>query len=181
MQPDWVEMVLSYWFGECDPQAWFERSDAVDAVIGQRFRALRGHLCGSFPHDVALTAEGSLAAIVVLDQFSRNLYRGSGQAFAADGLALWTAERAIAQGFDRRFDTDRRQFFYMPFEHSEDRAAQARSIKLFASLQDEELIRYAHRHKEIVDRFGRFPHRNVAIGRISTPDEIEFLKDFEGF
>jgi uncharacterized protein (DUF924 family) len=119
-------------------------------------------------------ADTALAATIVLDQFSRNMFRGTAAAFAADTKALAIAEAALARGFDRGLPDARRQFFYLPFEHSEDAEVQKRSVELFATLGPEAL-RWADAHKVIIDRFGRFPHRNAVLGRVSTPEELEFL------
>ena len=105
------------------------------------------------------------------------MYRGDPRSFAADPVALALATEAIERGLDRAMSVDERKFFYLPFEHSEDPAVQARSVELFATLENEDTLGYALRHKEIVDRFGRFPHRNEVLGRESTPEEIEFLKE----
>jgi len=117
----------------------------------------------------------------VLDQFSRNMFRGTPRSFATDPLALSIAQHAIAAGLDRQLDNQQRWFLYMPFQHCEDRAVQARSIELFTQLGDRENLGYAQRHKEVIDRFGRFPHRNEVLGRVSTPEELEFIATHRGF
>ena len=121
------------------------------------------------------TPLAALALIVVLDQFSRNLFRGTPRAFVGDPAALAAAASAIERGFDRLLSAQERTFAYMPFEHAEDLAAQRRSLALFGALDPDD-IDYAKRHHDIIARFGRFPHRNAALGRESTPEEIEFLK-----
>jgi uncharacterized protein (DUF924 family) len=121
-------------------------------------------------------AQTALAVVIVLDQMSRNMFRDTPRAFAADPQALWVAEAAIVRGFDAGLTKNQRTFMYLPFEHSEDRQSQARSVALMASLGDPELQKWAEAHRAIVDRFGRFPHRNGVLGRISTPEEIEFLQ-----
>jgi uncharacterized protein (DUF924 family) len=118
----------------------------------------------------------ALAAVIVLDQMSRNMFRGTARAFAADPQALRVAEAAIAGGFDAGLSKDQRRFLYLPFEHCEDRAAQARAVALMASLDDPDLVKWAQAHRAVIDRFGRFPHRNGILGRPSTAEEIEFLK-----
>lgn len=133
------------------------------------------------------TPEGTLALLILLDQFPRNLNRGSPRAFTADGLARDVAAAAIAAGFDRALPWDRRRFFYLPFEHSEDEADQARSVALFRAWLEEsppdrradaeDQLDAALRHQEIVLRFGRFPHRNPALGRVTTPEEAAFLQE----
>jgi uncharacterized protein (DUF924 family) len=121
-------------------------------------------------------AETAPAAVIVLDQMSRNIFRDTPRAFATDPQALWLAEAAIIRGFDAGLTKDQRLFLYLPFGHSEDRQSQARSVALIASLGDPELQKLAEAHKAVIDRFGRFPHRNGVLGRISTPEETEFLK-----
>jgi uncharacterized protein (DUF924 family) len=119
----------------------------------------------------------SLAAVIVLDQFSRNMFRGSPGAYAADPLARRLARLAVDQGHDQAVAVRERLFFYLPFEHSEDRQDQQLSLRLITALGDDGLARYAAAHKEIIDRFGRFPHRNAALGRVSTAEEIALLKE----
>ena len=175
--PSRIDEVLEFWFEELTPDDWFGGGEAVDDRIRERFLALHEALREGVPESWRATARGMLAAVIALDQFPRNLYRGSGQAFAADRAALALASEAIERGFDREMSTDERKFLYLPFEHSEDPRVQARSVELFASLDDAHTLGYAVRHKEIIDRFGRFPHRNEILGRASTPEEIEFLKE----
>jgi uncharacterized protein (DUF924 family) len=122
-------------------------------------------------------ARTALAAIVVFDQMPRNMFRGTARAFATDPQALDIADAAVASGFDRGLTKDERLFCYLPFEHAEDSALQARCIALMSGLGDPDLIKWAEMHKAIIDRFGRFPHRNAALARPSTPEEIEFLKE----
>lgn len=179
--PKWIEEVLRFWFQETRPQAWFTRDEAVDAEIRKRFGALHSSLTEKVPATVTATPLGALATVIVLDQFSRNLYRNSPRAFAADPTALAIAQEAIAAGFDRELDMRQRMFLYMPFQHSEDRALQARSVELFEALGEPTALDYARRHRDVIDRFGRFPHRNRILGRESTPEEIEFLKTHPGF
>ena len=121
-------------------------------------------------------ARTALAAIVVFDQMPRNMFRGSPRAFATDEKALAIADAAIARGFDAGLTRDERMFCYLPFEHAEDREAQARCVALMSALGDPELTKWAEAHKAVIARFGRFPHRNAVLGRTSTPEEIEFLK-----
>ena len=175
--PARIEEVLKFWFDDLSPDDWFESDEAVDSDIRERFQELHETLRGQVPETWRSSARGCLAAVIVLDQFSRNMYRGTSRAFAADGAALSLAKEALVRGFDRELSIDERKFLYMPFEHSENPAEQARSIELFGTLESELDLDYARRHKEIIDRFGRFPHRNAVLGRISTPDEIEFIKE----
>ena len=127
--------------------------------------------------DVLLAdAKTALAAVIVLDQFSRNMFRGTGGAFANDAKALAIARKAIARSFGGALSNDEQLFLYLPFEHQENVDAQARSVELISALGDAELTKYAQAHKDVIDRFGRFPHRNAILGRTSTAEELEFLK-----
>ena len=180
--------VLDFWFGEPgsprfgEPRdEWFRKDEGFDAEIARRFgtgieAALRGE-CAPW----ATTPLGALAEIVLLDQFTRNAFRGTPRAFEGDARALAAARRAIARGFDRGLNGVQRQFMILPFEHGEDLAVQQESLLLFEALAHEQpsragLVEWARRHHDIVARFGRFPHRNRVLGRASTPEEIEFLK-----
>jgi uncharacterized protein (DUF924 family) len=170
--------VIAFW-SAAGPDAWFAKDDAFDTRCrvfeAAHHAAARGEL-----GDWEATPEGALALVLLLDQIPRNIFRGSAHAFAADGLAQRVAERAIAAGFDAEIEAPHRIFLYMPFEHAEDLALQDRAVALVAAMGDEEFARYAILHRDIVARFGRFPHRNAALGRIATPDEQAFL-DGGGF
>jgi uncharacterized protein (DUF924 family) len=172
----WVEAVLGFWFGELDRKAWFTKTDATDSLIRDRFLAVHEWIAQHEPPEARAEPRAVLAAVIALDQFPRNMFRGSPRAFATDPSALAIAKEAVAKGFDLDHDKDGRLFLYLPFEHSEDVADQRRAVELFALLNDPEVTRYAQAHKDIIDRFGRFPHRNAVLGRMSTPQEIEFLK-----
>ncbi len=175
-EPPWVGDVLAFWFEEMREADWFARSDATDALIRARFLALHERLTQAEDSDVT-SPRTSLASVIVLDQFSRNLFRGTARAFASDELALRLARQAIARGFDQAMTAGQRLFLYLPFEHSEDAADQALSVELIRRLGRDDLTRYAEAHKAIIDRFGRYPHRNAALGRISTAAELEFLQE----
>ncbi len=171
--------VLAFWRA-AGPQKWFKKDSAFDAEIATRFlptyeAAAAGHLS---PWED--TPEGALALVLALDQFPRNMFRGSARTFAADALARAAADRAIARGFDQRIASSERQFFYLPFEHSEDRGDQERALALFHTNGDADLLKWAELHADIIHRFGRFPHRNALLGRASTPAEQAFL-DAGGF
>ena len=172
----WADEVLDFWFHELDRKAWFEKSDATDDLIRNRFLTLHEKLAREITPPPDLPSRALLAAIIVFDQFPRNMFRGTPRAFATDPLALALARQIVDAGLDRDFSKDERMFLYLPFEHSEQAAEQARCCALFAMLDDAELMRYAQAHKDIIDRFGRFPHRNAILGRISTPEEAEFLQ-----
>jgi uncharacterized protein (DUF924 family) len=180
MQSDWAAQILRYWFDELQPAAWFRKDERVDAAISERFGALYEELAQFRPEQIATPIE-SIAAVIALDQFPRNMFRGTPRAFATDALALSIAQQAIAAGFDVQLTPQQRLFLYMPFQHAEDRAVQARSIELFTQLGLAENLDYAHRHKEIIDRFGRFPHRNEVLGRESTVQERDFVATHRGF
>jgi uncharacterized protein (DUF924 family) len=180
LRSGWVEQVIHYWFEELRPEAWFRKDARVDDAIRERFATLHDEAARVRPEQLATPLE-CLAAVIVLDQFSRNMFRGSPRSFATDALALAISERAIAAGFDQQLDRRQRWFLYMPFQHSEERAVQARSIQLFTQLEDPENLGYAQRHKAIIDRFGRFPHRNEVLGRVSTPEELEYVATHRGF
>jgi uncharacterized protein (DUF924 family) len=180
MQSDWAAEILRYWFDELQPDAWFRKDERVDAAIRERFGALHEQLAQLRPQQLTTPPE-SIAAVIVLDQFPRNIFRGSPRAFATDALALAIAQHAIATGFDEQLTAQQRLFLYIPFQHAEDRAVQARSIELFTRLGLDENLDYARRHKEIIDRFGRFPHRNEVLGRESTAAEREFVATHRGF
>ena len=178
--------VLDFWFGAPDhPERgtarvmWFRKDPTFDEAIRVEFgdavhRALAGGY-GEWCHE----AQGALARVLLLDQFTRNIFRDTPRAFAGDARALATAEDAIARGFDHALDHHGRWFMYLPFEHSEDVAIQHRSIELFSALSrdtgDADPLHWAQKHADIVLRFGRYPHRNAILGRASTPEEIAFL------
>jgi uncharacterized protein (DUF924 family) len=167
---------LKFWFEQTAPDRWFEKDPTFDASIRERFLGLHEILAFRENDDLLTDAQTALAAVIVLDQMSRNMFRDTPHAFAADPKALWLAAAAIARGFDAGLTKDQRMFLYLPFQHAEDRQSQARGVALMASLDDPELQKWAEAHKAIVDRFGRFPHRNCILGRISTQEETEFLK-----
>lgn len=171
----WPAAVLRFWYRELSPPQWFRKDAAVDAAIVARFGALWSDMSTLPPEQLAADAKGALAAVIVLDQFPRNMFRGSAKAFTSDDLALSVAERTIALGWDRLLRRDERVFLYLPYEHCEDRAMQARSVELMSRLGNAEWTRYAHAHKDVIDRFGRFPHRNAPLGRVSTAEEATYL------
>jgi uncharacterized protein (DUF924 family) len=174
---DWVGDVLKFWFEETKPDQWFKKDPEFDASIRRRFLALHDVLADDVSETLFGDARTALAAVIVLDQMSRNMFRDTALAFATDEQARWVAQGAIAQGFDVGLTKDERVFLYLPFEHAEDRKAQEHCVALMATLGDPELTKWAEAHKAVIDRFGRFPHRNAALGRTSTPEEIAFLKE----
>lgn len=175
-QTDWADEVLRFWFTELSRQQWFAGGVQLDDQVCSRFLDVYRMVAGT-PEDVLLAdAKTALAGVIVLDQFSRNMFRGTPRAFANDAKALAIAEKAIAKGFAGALSGDELLFLYLPFEHQENVDAQARSVELISALGDPDLTKYAQAHKDIIDRFGRFPHRNAILGRTSTAEEIEFLK-----
>ncbi len=186
MPADFTE-VLEFWFGAPDSpvlgrrrREWFEKNPAFDAEISARFLGTYEAAAAGRLAMWERTPLASLALIVVLDQFSRNMFRGAARAFAADKIALDAARRAVDNGFDGLLRPIERLFLYLPFEHSEELSAQRRSLRMFAALaggsEAADNDDYARRHYDIVARFGRFPHRNAVLGRESTAQELEFLK-----
>ena len=175
-EPAWVAEVLGFWFTELTLEQCFQKNDDVDRQIASRFGAVYEQLAAE-PDAIDTTAPRELlAAIVVFDQFPRNLFRGTARAFATDPVARRLARTAVDSGIDTAMTNRERIFLYLPFEHSEDAADQVTSVALIGQLGEAELDKYALAHKVIIDRFGRYPHRNAALGRTSTPEEIEFLK-----
>ncbi len=170
-----VDEVLAFWFSERVEPLWFSSDRMLDAELRERFGALVAAAGEGALDDWLETPEGALALVILLDQFPRNIYRGTAAAFAADAKARVVADRALALGHDHQVEPARRMFFYLPFEHSEQLADQERSLALFTALGDPELLDYAVRHHEIIVRFGRFPHRNAVLGRPSTAQEQAFL------
>jgi uncharacterized protein (DUF924 family) len=175
---------LAFWFGPPGSgfrPDWFRKDAAFDAAIRTQFlstyeRAARGEL-----DTWSESADGALALVLVLDQFPRNVFRDDARAFATDAHARRIASNAIAHGFDRALTPLQRMFLYLPFEHSEDLADQERSVALFESIDDasvrDAVLEYAWKHRDIIRRFGRFPHRNRVLGRTSTPAEVAFLEE----
>jgi uncharacterized protein (DUF924 family) len=176
--------VHRFWFGPpplASRDVWFRKDPAFDATIGTRFgEAIAAALAGAFGEWTA-TARGALARVLLLDQFTRNAFRDTAAAFSGDARALATAEDAIARGHDRALEPVERWFLYLPFEHAEDRAAQARSLALFGALATETglagPLEWAERHAAVIERFGRYPHRNAALARVSTDAELAFLRE----
>ena len=173
-----MQEILEFWFHSLQPADWFARSDSLDELIKTRFEATHRKVVAGEAAHWRDTPEGRLAEIIVLDQFSRNMFRGHGQAFAADPMALALSQEAIRCGADRKLDDQRRPFLYMPFMHSESRVIHEQAVALFTGLAS---LEYEIRHKAIIDRFGRYPHRNAALSRVSTPEEVEWMARNPGF
>lgn len=170
-----ADIVLDFWFREITPKAWFQKSEAFDAEVAARFgdvltAAVRGELW-----TWRTTAEGRLAEVIVIDQFSRNIHRGKPQSFSNDSVALVLAQAAVERGSDQALDPEARAFLYMPYMHSESVIIHLEAVRLFSQPGLERNLDFELRHKAVIDRFGRFPHRNAILGRASTQEETEFL------
>lgn len=171
--------VLAFW-RNAGPEKWFKKDADFDAEISTRFlRTYEAAAAGLLVHWEE-TLEGAFALLVTLDQFPRNMFRHSARTFAADALARSVAARAIGKGFDQQIGRPERQFFYLPFEHSEDIADQEHALALVRAHGDADLLKWAELHADIIRRFGRFPHRNAVLNRATTPAEQAFL-DAGGF
>ena len=176
LEPPWVDEVLHFWFVKLEEAHWFTKDDELDAQIRRRFLALHERLLRQEGRGVS-TSRPLLAAVIVLDQFSRNMFRGNPRTYAADPIARQLARTATEQGFDLAMTPVQRLFLYLPFEHSENREDQALALKLIKLLGIEDWTRDALAHKVLIDRFGRFPHRNQILNRLSTPEEIAYLAE----
>ena len=168
--------VLHFWRA-AGPAHWFKKSNRFDDAIRLKFEPVH-HAAARGEYDAwTKTAEGALGLLILLDQFPRNLFRGSGHQFATDGKARGIARAVIEAGFDRQVEPELRNFFYLPFEHSEDLGDQDYSVALSAEAGVADDLKWAQLHREIIARFSRFPHRNAALGRVTTPDEQAFLDE----
>ena len=169
--------VLSFWFQELEPAQWWRVDPALDALIFDRFARTLQAAKACELHAWRAVPEGRLAEIIVLDQFSRNIHRGTPEAFAADPLALALAQEAVSAGADQGLPTDWRGFVYMPFMHSESAAIHEVAVRLISSAGLPETLKAELAHQAIIARFGRYPHRNRILGRPSTPEEEAFLRE----
>ena len=168
---DWRARVLKFWFG-LKPEQWWSGGAELDHRIKQNFLKLWFEK-RQLPLDAFLTDPLTAAAAVILfDQFPRNMFRGHADTYATDHMALGIAKEAVARGFDEELAPQERKFLYMPFEHSENLDDQNRAVLLFSAMGDDEQVKYAKLHRDVIERFGRFPHRNAILGRAPRPDEI---------
>jgi len=174
-----AEDVVAFWLA-AGHERWFEPDEAFDTAIRQRFAATYEDAVAGRLSAWENSPEGALALVIVLDQFPRNMFRGSARSYATDPPARAVAGKAIEKGFDQRIAMPQRSFFYLPFEHSEQLADQERSVALMGATSDADLLKWAELHADIIRRFGRFPHRNAVLGRTTTPQEQAFL-DQGGF
>jgi uncharacterized protein (DUF924 family) len=170
-----AQAVLDFWFWEVSPDKRFARDDALDRTIAARFGPMRDAVLVSRADGWRDDPDAILAAIILLDQFSRNIHRGKDEAFAGDRLALALARLAIAMGWDASLDPERRAFLYMPLMHAEDSRSQELSLACFGTLGSPEDLQYAREHADVIAQFGRFPSRNAALRRRSTPEEQAWL------
>jgi uncharacterized protein (DUF924 family) len=169
--------ILHFWFTELTPKQHYAKEAALDEAIRTRFGTTLEAAARCELFAWRATPEGRLAEVLVLDQFSRNLYRDTPRAFAQDALALALAQEMVANGQDRSLPLAQRSFAYMPYMHSESALVHAQAVELFSQPGLEDTLRFELRHKEIIDRFGRYPHRNATLGRESTPKELAFLSE----
>ena len=170
-----AQAVLDFWFKEIDAKQWWTKSAEFDQLIASSFGSLHAAAARCELHAWRETPQGSLAEIILLDQFSRNMYRDQPQAFVCDALALALAQTAVAAGADAVLEIQQRAFMYMPYMHSESPLIHSTALALFSQAGLESSLASEHRHKAIIDRFGRYPHRNAILGRPSTTEELEFL------
>lgn len=166
---------LQFWFAELQRPDWFRVDAELDRTITERFLELHEAVVSHIPDAAYRSVDAALATILLFDQYPRNAFRGTRRAFATDGLAVQLAEAVVQSGLDSAMPADRRVFAYLPFEHSETLADQDLSVELISALGDAEFTRYAHAHRDVIAKFGRFPHRNAILGRTSTPAETAYL------
>lgn len=170
---DWVAQLLRFWFDEHGEADWFAGGEAFDAKVTERFDVWHGVLRERPVDQFTSDADTALAAIILFDQVPRNAHRGSAEAFATDHIALAIAKVAVGNGFDVRMTKEQRLFLYLPFEHSEKEADQREAVRLISQLGDQRWLQFALDHQEMIERFGRFPHRNKVLGRADRAGEAE--------
>ncbi|MCE2027286.1 DUF924 family protein [Sessilibacter corallicola] len=170
------QQVIGFWFSELEPKMWWIKDSEFDANIERRFGRVHRQAMDGELYEWRTSPLGALAEVLVLDQFSRNIFRDKPEAFACDSQALVLAQVAVENQFDEKLSVVERSFLYMPYMHSESKLIHEQAIILFTKLGNKDNLRFEQRHKDIVDRFGRYPHRNKILGRESTEEEIEFLK-----
>jgi uncharacterized protein (DUF924 family) len=168
--------ILKFWFEEIDPSQWWGKDEAFDKMLTDRFSEIHASAARCELYEWRVTAQGRLAEIIVLDQFSRNMFRNTHLAFSTDPLALALSQEAVSSGADKPLAAQERSFLYMPFMHSESLKIHEVATDLFRQNGIESSLDFELKHKSIIERFGRYPHRNGILGRASTEEEIEFLK-----
>lgn len=170
-----MQAVLKFWFEELNERDWWVKNPELDLRIKERFGSLHHTASAGGLKSIRKTAELRLAEIIILDQFSRNIYRDRPESFGSDELALTLAKEAVALGEDMKLSEKKRSFIYMPYMHSESLAVHDEAVGLFEKLGNSNSLKFEHAHRNIIARFGRYPHRNKILGRESTPEELEFL------
>lgn len=175
-----AEDVIRFWFVEHGREHWFGGGPEFDAKLTAQFRETHDAVAAGEAWRWRETSEGRLAEIIVLDQFSRQIYRGAGRAFACDPMALALAQEAVAAGHDQNVPQDWRMFFYLPYMHSESLVIHAESLRLHEALGNPEGVEYERAHADVLRRFGRYPRRNAALGRVSTQEELTYMASDEG-
>lgn len=173
-----MNKVLEFWFQTLSPKQWFKKSSELDATITEKFLQTFERVIAGETSSWRETPEGRLAEVIVLDQFTRNMFRGTSKAFLYDPLALALAQEAVRFGHDKQLDDTKRKFLYMPYMHSESKIVHIDAMILFQDLPN---LDFEIKHKVIIDQFGRYPHRNEVLGRQSTSEELEWLKSNKGF
>ena len=168
--------VIEFWFNELTPKDWFTKSSDLDNTMKIRFGELQQQAACNELYQWRNQAESALAEIILLDQFSRNIYRDSAQSFACDEFAVALVLQAVDKGFDQQLTAVQRGFIYMPFMHSESLTIHALAVEYFTALGNEQQLEYEYKHKAIIERFGRYPHRNAILGRTSSSEETLFLE-----
>ena len=177
LQPDPALEIVRFWFEDLEPKDWWRKDAGLDAAMRARFGALHAAASRGECWRWRATPQGRLAEVLLLDQFSRNLHRDTPKAFAQDGMALALAQEAVAGGHDLALPAVQRGFLYMPYMHSESPLVHEEALRLFSQPEVAAQLDFERRHKAIVDRFGRYPHRNAILGRPSTPEELAFLAE----
>lgn len=172
-----IEEVLNFWFEELSPQDWYKKNDSLDQKLQDRFGKLLEAASKCELFEWRQTAQGCLAEIIVLDQFSRNIFRDKPRAFAQDSLALALAQECVAKGMDAELPPVQKAFVYMPYMHSESALVHEVAVELFKQEGLEKNLKFEYAHKKIIGRFGRYPHRNSILGRKSTAEELAFLSE----
>ena len=181
MDRKWVDDILDFWFHELTQQDWYSGAAEVDEKIRSRFQDLYHRLREELSVEEVNDPRTALAAVIAFDQFPRNMFRKSAAAFGSDDMAISIARRAVDAEFDKDMSPPEKQFLYMPFMHSEISADQERCVDLFKTLGNEENVKYAIEHRDIIADYGRFPHRNRVLGRESTPAEMKFMEGHKGY
>ena len=168
--------VLDFWFTQCRPEQWWQKDAVFDQLIRDQFASLHAQAKQCVLYHWRTEGRGRLAEILILDQFSRNLYRDSSLAFAYDAMALTLAQEAVALGIDKQLTAQERAFLYMPYMHSESLEIHAIAIPLFEQNNNPDTLEFEMKHQRIIERFGRYPHRNAVLNRVSTEAELAFLQ-----